>query len=43
MSIKIAINGAGGRMGRRLMDLTCADSDLELTAAVDAPGSPVIG
>lgn len=43
MSIKIGINGAGGRMGRRLMNLTCAEPDLELTAAVDAAGSPVIG
>ncbi len=43
MGIKIAINGAAGRMGRRLMSLTCADEELELIAAIESVGNPVIG
>ena len=43
MGINVGINGAGGRMGRRLMDLTCADSELELVAAIEGAGSPIIG
>lgn len=43
MSIKVGISGAGGRMGRRLMDLTCADSELELSAAIEMAGSPLVG
>jgi 4-hydroxy-tetrahydrodipicolinate reductase len=41
--VKIAIAGAGGRMGRTLLEAAAADGELELVAAVDAPGSPAIG
>ena len=34
--IRIAIHGAAGRMGLRLVALTAADDQLELVAAVDA-------
>jgi 4-hydroxy-tetrahydrodipicolinate reductase len=41
--VKIGIAGAGGRMGRTLIDAVAADKDLSLVAAVDAPKSPAIG
>lgn len=41
--IRIAIHGAGGRMGQRLVALTHADPQLELMAALENPESPVIG
>jgi len=41
--IKLAINGAAGRMGHRLIDLATQDETLQLVAAVDAPGHPAIG
>jgi 4-hydroxy-tetrahydrodipicolinate reductase len=41
--VKIAIAGAGGRMGRTLIDAVLADGELSLVAAVDAAGSPAIG
>ena len=41
--MKIAIAGAGGRMGRTLLEAAAADGELELVAAVDTPGSPAIG
>ena len=40
---RIAINGAAGRMGRRLVAMAKSDPDLELVAAVDAKGHPDIG
>ncbi|NBC11542.1 MAG: 4-hydroxy-tetrahydrodipicolinate reductase [Planctomycetes bacterium] len=43
MSTTIAIHGAAGRMGRRLVALAAADADLTLTAAADAPGHPDLG
>jgi 4-hydroxy-tetrahydrodipicolinate reductase len=39
----IAINGAAGRMGQRLVHLCQQDAELELGAALEAPGSPTIG
>jgi len=39
----IAIHGAAGRMGQRLVALASADTDLKLTAAIDAPGHPRLG
>ena len=39
----IAINGAAGRMGQRLIALSHQDPELNLVAAIDAPGSPSIG
>ncbi len=41
--MKIAIAGAGGRMGRTLIDGVLADRDLELAVALEISGSPAIG
>ena len=41
--IKLAISGAAGRMGHRLIDLASQDNSLQLVAAVDAPGHPAVG
>ncbi len=41
--IKIAVNGAGGRMGQRIVALAHADADLEVTCAVDHKNSPALG
>ncbi|HEX9181760.1 MAG TPA: 4-hydroxy-tetrahydrodipicolinate reductase [Burkholderiales bacterium] len=41
--MKVAIAGAGGRMGRTLIEGVLADRELELAAALDAPGVPAIG
>ncbi|MCC7399418.1 MAG: 4-hydroxy-tetrahydrodipicolinate reductase [Planctomycetes bacterium] len=41
--LNIAIAGAGGRMGRMLIDAVAAASDLRLTGALDMPASPVLG
>jgi 4-hydroxy-tetrahydrodipicolinate reductase len=41
--IRIAIAGAGGRMGRTLIEGVLAADDLALAAALDVPGSPGIG
>jgi 4-hydroxy-tetrahydrodipicolinate reductase len=43
MTIRIAIAGAGGRMGQALIDATLADPALVLAAALDVPGSPAVG
>ena len=40
MRTRIAINGACGRMGQRLIALAHEDPDLELVAAVDSPRHP---
>jgi 4-hydroxy-tetrahydrodipicolinate reductase len=41
--MKVAVAGAGGRMGRALIDAVLADRDLALAAAFDAAGSPALG
>ncbi|MFP1683626.1 4-hydroxy-tetrahydrodipicolinate reductase [Alloalcanivorax sp. C16-1] len=41
--MKVGIIGAAGRMGRILMEATLANPDTELAAAVDVPGSSLIG
>jgi len=41
--IKIAIHGAAGRMGQRLIALSAADRDFSLVAALDRPGHPQLG
>jgi 4-hydroxy-tetrahydrodipicolinate reductase len=41
--MKVAIAGAGGRMGQALIEAVLADRDLQLAAALDAAGSPAIG
>ena len=40
---KLAISGAAGRMGQRLIDLGNQDAQLELTGAVEAAGHPKLG
>jgi 4-hydroxy-tetrahydrodipicolinate reductase len=40
MKTHLAIHGACGRMGQRLVALAAADPALSVVAAVDAPGSP---
>jgi len=39
----LAIHGAGGRMGQRLIALSHRDPELQLQAALEAPGSPLLG
>ena len=41
--MKVAIAGAGGRMGRTLIDAVQADRDLTLVSAIDVSGSPAVG
>ena len=40
MPLRIAIHGAAGRMGQRLVALAAADSTLAIVAALDAPQHP---
>ncbi|MEF8711950.1 MAG: 4-hydroxy-tetrahydrodipicolinate reductase [Candidatus Accumulibacter meliphilus] len=42
-ALKIAIAGAGGRMGRMLLEVTLKDSQATLAAAIDQPGAPLLG
>jgi len=42
-TIHIAIHGAAGRMGRRLVALAAADPALRVVAALDSPGHPQLG
>jgi 4-hydroxy-tetrahydrodipicolinate reductase len=41
MKTRIAINGAGGRMGQRLVALARDDHELEVVAAIESPTAPV--
>jgi 4-hydroxy-tetrahydrodipicolinate reductase len=41
--VRLVIAGAGGRMGRALVEATLADPALSLGAALDLPGSPALG
>ncbi|MEI2418580.1 4-hydroxy-tetrahydrodipicolinate reductase [Orrella sp. JC864] len=41
--MRIAIAGAGGRMGRMLIEAVLQSQDLALAVALDRPGSPHIG
>ena len=41
--IRIAIHGAAGRMGRRLVALAAADPQLAVAAAIEAAGHPLLG
>ncbi len=43
MGLVVAVNGAGGRMGQRVVALTLADPEMTLGAALEASGSPLIG
>ncbi len=42
-TLRVAIHGAAGRMGRRLVALATADPDLEVVAAVDSASHPDLG
>ena len=42
-TLKIAIVGAGGRMGRMIIESTLNDGHATLAAAIDQPGTPAIG
>jgi 4-hydroxy-tetrahydrodipicolinate reductase len=41
--MKVAIAGAGGRMGQALIEAALADGELQLAAALDAAGSAALG
>jgi 4-hydroxy-tetrahydrodipicolinate reductase len=41
--MKVVIAGAGGKMGRVLLEAALADAALAVAAALDAPGSPALG
>jgi 4-hydroxy-tetrahydrodipicolinate reductase len=41
--VRLAVLGASGRMGRAVLELAAADPDLEVVAAIDAPGGAAIG
>jgi 4-hydroxy-tetrahydrodipicolinate reductase len=41
--LRIAIHGAAGRMGRRLIALGAADPQLTVAAALDSPGNALLG
>jgi 4-hydroxy-tetrahydrodipicolinate reductase len=43
MKTHIAISGAGGRMGQRLIALTSEDHALKVVAAIEAPTNPLQG
>src|SRR4051794_1805045 len=43
MKTVIAVNGACGRMGQRIVQLAREDKDLQLGAALDMPGHPQLG
>jgi 4-hydroxy-tetrahydrodipicolinate reductase len=43
MTLRIAITGASGRMGRTLIEAVLEARDLELVGALDAAGTPSIG
>jgi 4-hydroxy-tetrahydrodipicolinate reductase len=41
--VRIAVNGAAGRMGRRLVALAAEDAQLQVAAALEQPGHPLLG
>jgi len=41
--IRLAINGAAGRMGQRLVVLGSGEPDLRIVAALEAAGNPAVG
>ncbi|MFT7049264.1 MAG: 4-hydroxy-tetrahydrodipicolinate reductase [Halioglobus sp.] len=43
MSIRVAVTGAGGRMGRTLIEAIALAEGLELAAAIERPGSSFVG
>ncbi len=43
MSVRMAVNGAAGRMGRSVIDVIMNDPEAKLGAAIDAPGCEALG
>ena len=43
MRVALGVNGACGRMGRRIIDLAYADKEITLVAALEAPTHPLLG
>lgn len=43
MQFRVAIHGAAGRMGQRLVACAAADPEVQLIAAIDAPQCPKLG
>jgi 4-hydroxy-tetrahydrodipicolinate reductase len=43
MKLSIGVNGACGRMGRRVIDVGAGDPEVTVAAAVDAPDHPLQG
>jgi len=43
MTVRAAIAGVSGRMGRALLEAVAADAGCALHAAIDRPGSPMVG
>jgi 4-hydroxy-tetrahydrodipicolinate reductase len=43
MATRIAVNGAAGRMGRRIIACATEDKSLSVTAALTIPGDPTLG
>ncbi len=43
MPLKVAIHGAAGRMGQRLIAVGSADPEVQLVAAVEGAGNPKLG
>ena len=42
-AVRVAVAGAGGRMGRALLDAATSTEDVQLTGALDVAGSPCAG
>jgi 4-hydroxy-tetrahydrodipicolinate reductase len=43
MKLSLGVNGACGRMGRRIIDLAYADPEITLTVALESSGHPLLG
>jgi len=43
VTVRVAVLGPSGRMGRRVLELAAASGELEVAAAIDAPDSPLVG
>lgn len=41
--VRVAIHGAGGRMGKRLVALATQDNDLKVAAAIESSAHPALG
>jgi 4-hydroxy-tetrahydrodipicolinate reductase len=41
--MKIAVSGAAGRMGKRILTLAHAHPDMEISGALEYPGNPAVG